>query len=114
MDFETITIRCAESKDIPGIWDLLHADCKPWREDEIKENLNQILLLSKQDKLLGVLFWEFNFGNKQVHWVVIHPFYPEEHFKELLIHSFHGYSRSFGKKENSKKTIQAIPCPGEL
>jgi predicted N-acetyltransferase YhbS len=50
MNFEAITIRVAEVKDINQIWDLLHADVKAWSEAEIIQNIHQLIVLAKQDK----------------------------------------------------------------
>jgi N-acetylglutamate synthase-like GNAT family acetyltransferase len=90
MNFEAITIRVAEAKDIKQIWDLLHTDVKTWSETEIIRNIQQLIVLTKQDKLLGVLFGELTPSKAEVIWVVIHPMYPENLLRELLFQSLKG------------------------
>ncbi|HBE79872.1 MAG TPA: hypothetical protein DDW65_19150 [Firmicutes bacterium] len=90
MAFEAITIRRAEPKDRDGIWHLLHAQCKGWSEEQIDENLPNLLLLIKQDKILAVLFGKLTAGKTEVIWIVIHPLYPEEELKQTLVHGLLG------------------------
>jgi hypothetical protein len=85
MDFEVITIRFAENKDIKRIWYLLHADCKGWSMEMISGNLDHMLVLAKNDQLLGVLYGELAASKVKVFWIVIHPLYPEEELKQLFI-----------------------------
>lgn len=85
MNFEAITIRCAENTEVKEIWDLLHADGKGWSMEMIAENLDHILILCKQNKILGVLYGELNPYQTTVFWIVIHPLYPEEQLKQILV-----------------------------
>jgi hypothetical protein len=111
MAFESIIIRRAKNRDIEGIWDLLHADCKGWSEEQICSNLSYLLVLTKHDKLLGVLFGELTSGKKEVFWIVIHPLYPEELLKKMLFQGLKGGSFPIFEEERIINVGRALTCP---
>ncbi len=113
MDFKTITIRSAGAKDIDGIWHLLHANSMGWRREKVKENIDHLLVMVEENRLLGTLYGEFNPYKKEVFWVVVHPLYPEEPLKQMLIGSLQRLPGRNSKKENGfQKGFRIIRCPG--
>lgn len=67
------------------IWDLLHANCRNWNNQQIENNLTQLFVLMKAQKLLGVLHGEFKPGTGTIFWVEIHPLYPEKMLQDFMI-----------------------------
>ncbi len=108
MDFKTITIRCAGTKDIEGIWHLLHANCMGWRQEKVKENIDHLLVMEEGEgeRLLGILFGEFNPYHKEVFWVAVHPLYPEEPLKQMLIGSL---QRNPGRNQKKLPDSRGFP-----
>lgn len=111
MTFEAITIRPAEVKDIQEIWDLLHADSKGWCEAEIRGNIHQLIVLTRQDKLLGVLFGKLIPGKEEVFWIAIHPMYPEKQLKEAMIESLKGTRCQILKVKQEINNCSVFPYP---
>jgi hypothetical protein len=111
MAFEAITIRRAEPKDRDGIWHLLHAQCKGWSGEQIRQNLPNLLLLIKQDKILAVLFGKLTTGKTEVIWIVIHPLYPEEELKQILVHSLLGSQYPARNSQKAPDISDLIPWP---
>lgn len=116
MDFKTITIRSAEKKDIEGIWHLLHANSIGWGQEKIEENIGRLLVMEegegegerKGERLLAILYGEFNPYKKEVFWVAVHPLYPEEPLKQMLIGSL---QRNPGRTQKKLLDFQIICCP---
>jgi hypothetical protein len=113
IDFEAITIRRADNTDIKRIWDLLHADCKGWSMEMITGNLEHLLVLCKQNKLLGVLYGALACSKAEIFWIVIHPFYPEKEIKQLFIQTLHGTRQLVEKERKRQKIYSMIPCRDE-
>jgi hypothetical protein len=113
MTFEAITIRPAEAIDIKEIWDLFHADSKTWTEEQIMRNIQQLLVLTRQDKLLGVLFGKLTPGKEEVIWIVIHPMYPEAQLKELMIQGLKVTQCQALKEKQNQKRGNMFPCFNE-
>ncbi len=113
MDFKTITIRSAGAKDIEGIWHLLHANCMGWSQEKIKENIGRLLVMEEgedeRERLLGVLYGELNPYKKEVFWVAVHPLYPEEPLKQMLVGSL---QRNPERTQKKLLGFQIIGCPG--
>jgi hypothetical protein len=86
----SMVIRFAQKGDIEAIWDLLHADCRTWNQQQIDNKLDKLLVLIKNQKMLGVLYGEFKHENSTVFWVAIHPLYPEKLLQDILIKGFYG------------------------
>ena len=114
MDFEAITIRSAESKDVKEIWDLLHADCRSWSEVQISENLHQLLILAKGNRLLGVLYGDLNPYKIAVFWVAIHPLYPEMQFNQLFIQALQGIQGKIREPKDHQQTSGVLACDSEV
>lgn len=112
MAFEAIIIRSADSTDIEKIWDLLHADCKGWSEEQIRRNLSHLFLLTRHDKLLGVLYGEVMSGKVIVVWMVIHPLYAEVQLKQVFIQALQCTQCQTLEKEQTQKIRGMIQCPG--
>jgi hypothetical protein len=117
MSFAAITIRPAEYKDIDGIWHLLHAECKGWSDEEIQRNLPLLFVLTRQDKLLGVLWGELMHRNVKIMWIVIHPLYAEGPLKQVFIQFLRGIGYIVAdaeKRTDPPKDRWMVPCLGEL
>jgi hypothetical protein len=81
---QVIIIRQARPEDRKKIWDILHANCQTWTLHQIIDNLGEMFVLAKDDKMLGVLSGSFNLGVKKIYWVEIHPFYPEKALRDVM------------------------------
>ena len=112
MDFKTITIRSAEEKDIEGIWHLLHANSMGWSREKVKENIDHLLVIEegegKGERLLAILYRELNSYQKEDFWVAVHPLYPEEPLKQMLVGSL---QRNPGRTQKKLLDFQIICCP---
>ncbi len=113
MDFKTITIRSAGAKDIEGIWHLLHANSMGWSREKVKENIDHLLVMEegegKGERLLAILYRELNSYQTEDFWVAVHPLYPEEPLKQMMIGSL---QRNPGR--NQKKLSDSREFPDYL
>ncbi len=82
---ETITIRPAINSDIEDIWHLLHADSKNWNTEHINSQLKNLVVLIKENRMLGVLYGTLTPDKTKIHWIVIHPMYPEKVLQAVMI-----------------------------
>ena len=101
---EILIIRRAKPEDIDLIWNLLHASSIGWSDDTITIHLNQLLVLQSNNRLLGVLYASNN-ASESIHWVVIHPMYPEKMLHELMLSGFNSLTSV------SSRLNQLVPSP---
>lgn len=100
MNFESIVIRRANPDDIRQIWRILHAEVITWDNERILNNLHDLLVLVRQDQVLGVLYGHLD--QKEICWVAIHPYYPEKSLQEMLADALAEFPK-IRSKENERR-----------
>jgi hypothetical protein len=100
---DAISFRKADETDLTSIWYLLHANSRIIKDDQLREQINQIYVLEYQKRILGVLCGTYSGGQVDIRWIAIHPLYPEHSLQEAMIQQFTGiFCRISGDGE--KKT----------
>jgi hypothetical protein len=98
---QTIVIRRAQAEDSKEIWHILHANCRTWRTEQIFDHIDEMFVLIKGRKLLGVLLKRAD-STKDFEWVEIHPRYPEI-LKDLMMQGLYGTIAANNKAEAGKR-----------
>lgn len=88
MTSEGICFEKAIPLDIQPIWYLLHANSKMMSEEQISGFLDELYILRFRQRILGVLCGNYYKRQVVIHWVIIHPLYPEKTLKEAMIKAF--------------------------
>jgi hypothetical protein len=95
------SMRQAVPGDISRIWSLLHAESKNWSEVKISKSLDELFLLTVGEKIIGVLFKPEKAMRSE--WVVIHPMYPEEKLRGIMIQML-----DFTPEETTGKRVKKL------
>jgi hypothetical protein len=82
-----LAVRPARAGDAKDIWDILHSDSRPWNMERIVANLSRLWVLTKNDRIIGVLCEPSHTGSNAPDWVAVHPFFPEKPLRELMVHA---------------------------
>lgn len=101
----TVMIYKARLEDRENIWHLLHANCRTWTMQQIKDNISKMFILAKNGKVLGVLCGDFNPGAVVIDWVEIHPLYSEKILREVMIQGLLGTQKTDDPVNFLNKTI---------
>ncbi|TCL67399.1 hypothetical protein EDC14_101488 [Hydrogenispora ethanolica] len=88
MNERKIIFQAAQPRDSAAIWRLLHANSRGWDKERIEDNLSRLYLLFAGDKLLGVLCGEGGAGETLIHWIEVHPLFPERAVAEIMIREY--------------------------
>lgn len=88
MTSEGICFEKSNAFDIQSIWHLLHANSKIMSEEQISALLDELYILRFRQRILGVLCGNYYERQVVIHWVIIHPLYPEKDLKEAMIKAF--------------------------
>ncbi len=88
MTHDGICFEKAHPFDLQSIWYLLHANSQMMREEGILAVLDRLYILHYRQRILGVLCGTYEQRKVIIHWVAIHPLYPEKSLREAMIREF--------------------------
>lgn len=103
-----LIFRPAASVDVEEIWDILHAQSIPWSVGKIQSQIDRFFLLLQNQSILGVM-WEPVQGELGCEWVVIHPFYPEQPLRDLIIESRRSLHLVYELNSQRPSSLRQVP-----
>lgn len=88
MTSEGICFEKAHPLDLRSIWYLLHANSRMLSEERLLADLDRLYILHYRQRILGVLCGTYEQRKVIIHWVAVHPLYPEKSLREAMIREF--------------------------